>query len=197
MKFIVPTAVLLFLPGIAASTYAQPGRGQDGHPQASGQAQQQARPVQEQQRPAQLARPAARQQTRNAMPPQQQHIQQARRSQSQPPHPVGLAHPGLAGLGQVRGQQSGHVGESAGANQHGRISNAHYSARFGSGHSFHIRGGDYDRRRFQYGGYGFGFIDPWPMGWGYSDDVYVEYTDDGYFMYNRFHPGVRISINIL
>jgi len=53
------------------------------------------------------------------------------------------------------------------------------------------------RRRFDYGGYSFGFIDPWPVGWGYADDVYVVYDDGGYFMYNRYHPGFRISLNIL
>ena len=31
-----------------------------------------------------------------------------------------------------------------------------------------------------------------------TDEGYlVEYTDGGYYMYNRFRPGVRISINIL
>ena len=30
--------------------------------------------------------------------------------------------------------------------------------------------------RFQYGGYWFGFNEPWPSGWYYTDDVYVEYV---------------------
>ena len=53
-----------------------------------------------------------------------------------------------------------------------------------------------EHRRFQYGGYSFGFIDPWPVGWGYSDDVYVVYVDGGYYMYDPVHPGVRIAISI-
>jgi hypothetical protein len=79
---------------------------------------------------------------------------------------------------------------------HGRISNSQYAASFGSGHSFHVNRGDYDHRRFQYGGYSFGFVDPWPVAWGYNDDVYVVYTDGGYYMYDQVHPGLRISISI-
>lgn len=80
---------------------------------------------------------------------------------------------------------------------HGRISNAHYASSFGRGHTFHVSEGDYRNRRFQYGGYSFGFLDPWPVGWGYSDPVYVVYVDGGYYMYDPVHVGMRISINIL
>ena len=96
-----------------------------------------------------------------------------------------------------RAQPSPPVPQYRGGNEHGRISNAHYANRFGRGHSFHVNRRDYNQRRFQYGGYAFGFVDPWPIQWGYSDDVYVVYSDDGYYMYNRIHPGLRISINIL
>jgi hypothetical protein len=80
---------------------------------------------------------------------------------------------------------------------HGRISDDHYRASFGSGHNFHVNRGDYDHRRFDYGGYSFGFIDPWPVGWGYTDNVYVVYDDGAYYMYDVVHPGVRISVSIL
>ena len=52
--------------------------------------------------------------------------------------------------------------------------------------------------RFQYGGYWFGFVQPWPVGWYYTDDVYVDYTGDGYYLYNRRfpdRPGIAISIS--
>jgi hypothetical protein len=94
-------------------------------------------------------------------------------------------------------QPSPPPGHRMGGQDHGRISNEHYTNRFGREHSFHINRRDYNHRRFQYGGYAFGFVDPWPVQWGYSDDVYVVYTDDGYYMYNRAHPGLRISIDIL
>jgi len=52
-------------------------------------------------------------------------------------------------------------------------------------------------RRFRYGGYWFGLFDPWPVGWYYTDEVYVDYYDGGYYLCNRVHPGIRISINIV
>jgi type IV secretory pathway VirB10-like protein len=87
--------------------------------------------------------------------------------------------------------------DSRGNVGHGRISDEHYRASFGSGHNFHVNRGDYDHRRFNYGGYSFGFIDPWPAAWYYTDDVYVVYDDGGYYMYDAGHPGMRISVTVL
>ena len=54
--------------------------------------------------------------------------------------------------------------------------------------------------RFQYGGFTFLMLDPWPEDWGptwyATDDVYVGY-DDGYYLYNRMHPGEAVAITIL
>ncbi len=204
MKFAVPTAALIILLGTTASSYArQEGRqeaGQGEHQQQGRPAQQQSRPAQQQQRPTQQqqrpaqqqqrpqpqqrqARPEARQQAPRAIPAQQ-HAEQARFRQPQ-------------GGPANRGQQSRPMDGRRNGHEHGRISNDHYAARFGREHSFHVHRGDYDHRRFRYGGYTFGFVEPWPIGWGYSDDVYVEYDDGGYYMYNRFHPGMRISIDML
>jgi hypothetical protein len=84
-----------------------------------------------------------------------------------------------------------------GGSSHGRISDEHYRASFGSGHNFHVNRGDYDHRRFNYGGYSFGFVDAWPVSWYYTDNVYVVYEGGGYYMYDAIHPGMRISVNIL
>jgi hypothetical protein len=54
-------------------------------------------------------------------------------------------------------------------------------------------------QRFQYGGYWFGLIDPWPEYWSSdwydSDDVYVNYDRDGYYLYNRRYPSDRVAIS--
>jgi hypothetical protein len=50
--------------------------------------------------------------------------------------------------------------------------------------------------RFQYGGFWFNAVQPWPVAWLYTDDVYVDYLNGGYFLCNPVHPGVYISINI-
>lgn len=53
--------------------------------------------------------------------------------------------------------------------------------------------------RFQYGGYWFQILDPWPEFWSetwYADDeVYIDY-DDGYYLHNRRHPGISIAISV-
>ena len=98
---------------------------------------------------------------------------------------------------QKKTQQSKATGGNSGGGAHGRISDAHYRASFGDSHRFHVSEGDFRNHRFQWGGYSFGFIDPWPAGWLYTDDVYVDYVDGGYYMFDVAHPGIRISINIL
>jgi hypothetical protein len=54
--------------------------------------------------------------------------------------------------------------------------------------------------RFQYGGFSFRIVDPWPDSWGpdwyESDDVYIDYENDGYYMYNSRYPGLGISVDI-
>jgi hypothetical protein len=79
--------------------------------------------------------------------------------------------------------------------------NRFYSS-FGRDHYFRIgRPSYYDGyQRFNYGGYYFSAADPFPEYWGPnwydSDDVYVDYEDDGYYLYNRRYPGAGISVNI-
>jgi hypothetical protein len=51
--------------------------------------------------------------------------------------------------------------------------------------------------RFQYGGFWFGFVDPWPEDWYYVDDVYIDFMDGGYYLYNPQYPGVRVAICVV
>lgn len=54
--------------------------------------------------------------------------------------------------------------------------------------------------RFRYQGYWVSVVDPWPEHWATNwyetDEVYVHYVDDGYYLYNVRHPGVGIAVNI-
>jgi hypothetical protein len=83
-----------------------------------------------------------------------------------------------------------------------RVPEDRFRGFYGQGHGFRIYtlpvvfvGG---HRRFQYGGYWFGLIDPWPEYWDNdwydNDDVYVDYYNDGYYLYNRRYPDDRIAI---
>jgi len=85
-----------------------------------------------------------------------------------------------------------------------RIPDDRFRGSFGEGHGFRMQGlpflvvGGYPR--FQYGGYWLSVVDPWPETWGANwyntDDVYVVYADNGYYMYNRRYPGVGMAISI-
>jgi hypothetical protein len=81
----------------------------------------------------------------------------------------------------------------------GRIPDDRFRANFGREHAFRIGSpqmvGGYSR--FQYSGFWFGFVDPWPVGWYYTDDVYVDYVDGGYYLYNPYYPDTRVSISVV
>jgi hypothetical protein len=79
----------------------------------------------------------------------------------------------------------------------GRIPDARYKANFGQQHRFHVSQADYSRdRRFQYGGYWFGFVDPWPSNWLYTQDVFVVDIDGVYYLCNPMYPGVNIALSV-
>lgn len=80
-----------------------------------------------------------------------------------------------------------------------RIPDDRFRARFGRQHAFRINRPVMvsGAARFQYGGYWFGFVDPWPVGWYYTDQVYVDYIDGGYYLLSPVHPGVQISISVV
>ena len=48
--------------------------------------------------------------------------------------------------------------------------------------------------RFQFGGYWFVIVDPWPAEWAYTDDCYVDYVDGEYFLFDLLHPGMRVVL---
>jgi hypothetical protein len=51
--------------------------------------------------------------------------------------------------------------------------------------------------RFQYAGYWFEIVDPWPAEWLYTDDCYIDYVDGEYFLFDMLHPGVRIALFVV
>jgi flagellar motor protein MotB len=86
-----------------------------------------------------------------------------------------------------------------------RIPDNYFRSHYGRGHWFRIYNLPFmfvsGYPRFQYNGYWFDFMDPYPEYWGpnwyQTDDVYVDYYNDGYYLYNRRYPGrpgIAISI---
>ncbi len=85
-----------------------------------------------------------------------------------------------------------------------RIPEARYRGTFGPGHRFRMYSyplivvGGYPR--FQFGGFWFSVMDPWPEYWSDDwygdDDMYVDYYSGGYYLRNRRHPQDRIAITV-
>lgn len=83
------------------------------------------------------------------------------------------------------------------------IPEASFSLHFGDEHWFRIQSEPVivdGYPRFQYGGYSFMMVDPWPSDWApnwyAANDVYVGY-DNGYYLYNRAYPGEAIAITVV
>jgi hypothetical protein len=85
-----------------------------------------------------------------------------------------------------------------------RIPDERFQGYFGRDHAFRIYGlpflvvGGYPR--FQYDGFWFSMVDPWPDYWASdwydTDDVYVLYVDNGYYLFNQRYPNVGIAVSI-
>jgi hypothetical protein len=85
-----------------------------------------------------------------------------------------------------------------------RVPDDRFRLYFGGNHFFRISRlpllfvGGYPR--FQYDGYWVTFVDPWPEAWPptwyETDDVYLDYTGDGYYLYDRNYPGIGIAVTI-
>jgi hypothetical protein len=109
-------------------------------------------------------------------------------------------HPEMRGernqQGQERPEARGNRARPAGKGGH--IPDDKFRAHFGQSHHFSARTVIVQGQpQFQYGGYVFEFIDVWPADWAYTDDCYVDYIDGEYFLFDLFHPGVRIALFVV
>jgi hypothetical protein len=222
----ISTAILFLLLGTAAAVYAQqqPGRpegqqhqpgqpAQQPHPQQAGRpAQPPPQPPAQQPHPQPARRPAATQEK-----PQTPYGG----SYHGGVRPTGPTYGGVhhSGVPQAKGQvRSGFIQSRAKSwdndhrtwSQRGgytgyRIPEDRFRAYWGRAHSFRIFSlpmlfvGGYPR--FRYDGYWVTFVDPWPemwpATWYETDDVYLDYTDDGYYLYDltRGGPGIAVTIS--
>jgi hypothetical protein len=206
----VTAGVLLLLLGTVGMTYAQRDQRrppkQEQPNQNRPQQQRAQRPQPNQNRPQQQQRAQRRQPNQNR--PQQQ--QRAQRRQPNLPsrygRPVQRAEERNAWQRyRAHNWQSQHrTWQQRGGYRGYRIPDNRYRLFFGPSHFFrifrfnlYIFGG---HPRFWYGGYWISLLDPWPEYWGddwyQNDDVYIDYSGDGYYMYNRRYPRDRIAVMI-
>ena len=217
----ISTTTLFLLLGATAPAFAQ-----DEHHEQEAKPEKQAKPAKQeaQTKPEKQAKPAkqeAQAKPEKQAKPAKQEAQAKPEKQAKPAKQEAQAKPekqeqqGKQVKQQARGNTAGQQAPQRSAAQQqkqraepalrlsakgeGRIPDDRFRSNFGSGHSFRIgspRMVD-GYSRFQYGGYWFGFGEPWPEGWYYTDNVYVDYVDGGYYLYNPYYPGVRLEIMVV
>jgi flagellum-specific peptidoglycan hydrolase FlgJ len=75
-----------------------------------------------------------------------------------------------------------------------------FRASFGRQHTFHVQRTQIINNPqpiIFVSGYQFQLIDPWPAEWAFEDDCYIDYVDGEYFLFNAFHPGIRIAVFVI
>jgi hypothetical protein len=224
---VISTAALLLLFGIAAPARAwqekqqekdKPAQQQQAKPEKQPQSQppkqqqqqqhqQQAQAPKQQQHQQQAQAPKQQQQhQQQAQAPKQQQQnnsarqqQQAKTQQQQPRQQQARSSQAPQRTQQAVDRQRSQPALRLSARGSGRIPDDRFRSHFGREHGFHMGNpvlvGGYSR--FQSNGFWFGFVEPWPSGWYYTDDVYIDYVDGGYYMYNPYHPGARFALSVV
>jgi hypothetical protein len=101
--------------------------------------------------------------------------------------------------GPIQEVQRSQHGPDGRPDREARIPHDRFREHFGREHRFAIRHPVIidNEPRFQYSGYWFEMVDPWPVAWSYDDDCYIDYVDDDYYLFDPLHPGIRIAVVIV
>ena len=180
---VLSTAVLSLTLGVAAPAFAQEQQQEEKAKPAK--QEEKAKPAEQEK---QKAQPAAKQEEKGAQQQEKNTRQEEKNTQQQEKN----AKQEEKNAQQSRPQQQE---KRAGNNGGNRIPDDRFKANFGREHSFRVSQGDYRNHRFQYGGYSFGFVDPWPSNWLYTQDVYVIEIDGVYYLCNSSYPGVNLVLS--
>jgi len=180
----ISTAVLSLSLGIGIPAYAQ----QEQHDQ---QEENKDKPAQEKERKAQpekSAKPAEKnaQQEEKGTKPEEKAAQREKSGQEEK----------NAQKQHTQEAKPGTQEQHASNNGAGRIPEARFKAHFGQEHHFRVSQAEYGNRRFQYGGYWFGFESAWPSNWPHTQDVYVVEINGVYYLCNANYPGVNLMLSV-
>jgi len=194
-------AVLLLLS--AAFVWAQePQREETKPPREQEPAARPPRDAAPAHQPADEARPPRQQE--EMKPPQQEEMkpQRQEKSEKQENRPQkDEARPAHEQHGQDRPGQRAQQGQRQRPprGQERRIPEERFRASFGRQHTFVINRPVVveGQPRFQYSGYWFEIYDPWPAEWVYTDNFYIDYVDDDYYLFDALHPGYRVVVFVV
>jgi hypothetical protein len=202
------TAVLFLLFLLAAFAWAQePQREETKPPQ---QEEPGARPPRDAAPPHQAAHDEARppRQQEEMKPPQQQEQmkpprQEKPEKQEGAKPPKDEARPAHEQRGQEKPGQQAQQRQRPARGQGRRIPEEKFRASFGRQHTFTVNRVINQttimpgQTQFVYVGYTFVFLDPWPAEWAFTDDCYVDYVDDDYYLFDVLHPGIRVALLVV
>ena len=158
-----------------------------------GKPAQQAKPVKQQQK----AKPEQRQEQAKATKPATENKPVKQTADRDRGNAAGQQHVQRTAADEQRQRAQPALRLSARGNS--RIPDDRFRSNFGRGHEFHMGNPQIvdGYSRFQYGGYWFGFVQPWPVGWYYTDDVYVDYINGEYYLCNPSYPGDQVAISVV
>jgi len=195
----ISTATLALLLGTSAVAYAQqdevkPPRQDEAKPEAQ-PASHEAKPTRQDE-----AKPPRQDE---AKPPGQDEGKPGKLDENKPPKREDSkssreqAKPASPGHPQQQAEHN-HPAGQGNAKRGGHIPDDKFRAQFGRQHTFVVNRVVVEGQpRFQYGGYWFEIVDPWPVEWAYTDEVYLDYVDGDYFLFDPLHAGVRIAVFVV
>ena len=177
-------------------------RPEEARPEAGREASQPAHQTQEDAKPSRQD---------EAKPPRQEDAKPPKAEKQESPKASQESQPAHAEKGQERETQPAHAeksqesqqGHARPAGKSARIPDPKFKASFGRPHSFRVNQVIQQttvvpgQTQFIYSGYTFVILDPWPAEWLYTDDCYIDYVDDDYYLFDAFHPGIRIALFVV
>ena len=187
---VLGTAFLFLLltisvPRLQAQEHEDDRNGAKSQPQQDDNKQPTARPQEDRSREQSTQAPKANR-------PDQERSDQERARQTQATPPQHDAHtPAETGRDESR---------PAEAQRGKRIPDDRFRASFGPRHTFRLRRQEVinnPRPVITYGGYSFELLEPWPAGWSFDDDCYINYVDDQYYLFNPARPGMHIALVVV
>ena len=204
----ISTTALFLLLGLAVPAHARQEKQEEStkppkqEQQAKPEKQQEAKPQQQQkqqQQKQQAKGQQEQQQKQQDKSAKQEQQQQVKSDKQQHQLQTASSHGGPQRTERAMATQRAQPELRLSERGSGRIPDDRFRSHFGREHHFHMGNpamvGGYSR--FQYGGFWFGFVEPWPDGWYYTDDFYIDYVDGGYYMYNPYYPGARFAITVV
>lgn len=167
-------------------------------------AQEAAPPTQEPNKHHEVASPS---QEPEVSPPRQEEQEPPKRPEATPPKPEKQEVP------QPSEEQNKSAHEKHGtsvqrgnarpAGKSAHIPDPEFKAHFGKQHTFVLNRVlptttiVPNQTQFVYMGYTFIFLEPWPADWLFTDDCYIDYVEDEYFLFDQFHPGVGVALFVV